>query len=441
VSADSQALLPPGLPPGPELPRSRQTARWIARPVRFLQSLQEHHGDVFTLHLLQEAPWVMVSDPELVKQIFTAPADVLHAGGQKRILEPVLGSKSVLLSDGDEHMRRRKLLLPPFNRDRVAAYEGAMRAAAEAEVARRPLGVAAPAAPWMGAIALEVILRAGFGPVEEERLASLREAIEQLMTYLAEPRRALVALGRRSRLGEDRFAELRELLALADEQVFAEIARRRGRSGERGDDVLSLLLEARHEDGSTIADDELRDELMTLVVAGHETTATSLAWALEQLVRNPEALEQTAAEAADGGGPYTDAVVRETLRLRSPFMVVPRLAMKPFRLGDIAIPPGVAVTPSIPLVHRRPDVYPDPEAFRPERFLERAPGTYSWIPFGGGVRRCLGAGFSMLEMRVVLSTLLSRAKMRVADAEPEPAARRLLVMAPSRGARIVLEPR
>jgi cytochrome P450 len=440
VSAVAGPELPAGLPPGSELPRSRQTARWLSRPVEFLESLQRRHGDVFTIHLLQERPWLMVSDPDLIKQIFTAPADVLHAGEQKRILEPILGPASVLLSDGEAHVRRRKLMLPAFHATHMPLYEATMRAAADAEVRRWPLGAVVPAAPRMGAVALEVIVRTVFGASGGERVACLREALERLMDHVASRRSALVAFGDRSRLRDDRFAELRDLLARVDELVFAEIAARR-RPGEPGDDMLSLLLEARHEDGSPIADRELRDELMTLVVAGHETTATSLAWALERLVRNPDALAGAATEAAAGGGHYIDAVVRETLRIRPAFMAVPRLVRKSFRLGGRLVPEGVAVTPAIPLVHRRPDVYPNPEAFRPERFLDRQPGTYTWIPFGGGVRRCIGAGFAMLQMRIVLSVLLARATLRPTGAAPEAARRKLLVMAPAGGARVLAEPR
>ena len=205
--------------------------------------------------------------------------------------------------------------------------------------------------------------------------------------------------------------------------------------------LLSHLLAARHEDGSPLSERELRDQLMTLVVAGHDTTATSLAWALERLAREPAALERVAAEAAAGGGPYTDAAIKETLRVRPVFLIAPRLVARPFRLGEVELPAGVVVAPSISLVHLRADLYPDPEAFRPERFLERPPGTYAWIPFGGGVRRCIGAGFSLLEMRVALSALLARMTVRVEDPAPERAVRQLLVMAPSRGGRLVVEPR
>lgn len=443
MSGVASSEIPAGLPPGPELPRSRQTARWMARPVGFLQALQRSHGDVFTLHLLQERPWVVLSDPELVRQVLTAPADVLHGSASKRILEPVLGSGSVILAEGEEHMRRRRLLLPAFHGARIAGYEATMRAVAAEAIDRWPSGVAEPAAPRMRAIALEVILRTVFGAAEERRLEPLREALGGLLEYLSlSARAAIVALGDRARLRDSRFAELREAIERTDAAIFAELARRRAGQGPGpGDDVMTLLLAARYDDGAPMSDGDLRDQLVTLVVAGHDTTATSLSWALERLARNPEALERTAAEAAQGGGPYTEAVIQETLRIRPPFMTVPRLVRRPFRLGDLLLPAGVEVAPAIPLVHRRADVYPDPEAFRPERFLERPPATYTWIPFGGGVRRCIGAGFSMLQMRVVLSTLLARATVRAETEEPEPAARQGLVLAPARDARIVLERR
>ena len=433
--------LPAGLPPGSAAPRARQTTRWMARPLTFLRSLQKEHGDVFTLHLLREEPWVMVGDPELAKQIFRAPSDVLHAGEPKRILEPILGPRSILLLDESRHMRQRRLLLPPFHGDRMARYEEAMREAAEAELESWPVGVAGPSAPHMGTITLEAILRAVFGVTEPEHLDPLRDTMRALLDFTADDARVvLVALGEPERLDDERLAGFRDVLARTDEMVLAEIARRRAQPDvERREDIMSLLLQARHEDGSPMSDSELRDELMTLLIAGHETTATTLAWALERLVRSPQALERTVAEAVAGGGPYTDAVIQETLRLRPVFPMVARAVKKPFELGGYTIPPGVTVMPSIALIHRRPDIYPDPDSFRPERFLETPPGTYTWIPFDGGVRRCLGASFSMFEMRIVLSTLLSRVRVRAAEPEPETAKRRVISLPPSRGGRVVLE--
>lgn len=438
----AEGQIPAGLPPAVEMPRARQTARWLSRPLEFLRALREEHGDMFTLHLLQEEPWVMVADPQLVEQVFRAPADVLHAGEPKRILAPMVGPNSVLLLDESRHMRQRRLLLPPFHGDRMARYAETIRTAAEAELRRWPMGAHEASAPHMGTITLEVILRAVFGVSERERLEPLRGALGALLDFTASaPRAVFVALGEPGRLAGERFRGFRRMLERTDSAVLAEIARRRRPGAERGEDIMSLLLEASHEDGSPMSDAELRDELVTLLIAGHETTATSLAWALERLARSPLALARTAAEAADGGGPYTDATIQETLRMRPVFPMVARAVKKPLRLGGYEIPAGVTVMPSIALVHHRPDLYPDPDRFRPERFLERPPGTYTWIPFGGGVRRCLGASFAQYEMRIVLSTLLDQAELQVEDGEPETARRRLLTLPPSAGGRVVLHRR
>jgi cytochrome P450 family 135 len=433
----------PAMPPGSRLPAALQTARWAVRPLPFLRELQRRHGDVFSVQLFHEDPWVMVSDPELVKRVLTAPADVLHAGEGNQILEPILGASSVLLLDEDQHLRQRRLLLPPFHGDRMERYGEVMREVAEAELERWPTGVDAPAWPRMQAITLEVILRAVFGVVERERLDPLRAALSEMLHVTGDTlRMAVLVIAGPRRMAESRLLGFRALMARVDELVLAEIRRHRGYDDlESRDDVLSLLLQARHEDGSGMSDTELRDELMTLLVAGHETTATSLAWALERLTRNPEAMARTVAEAEAGGGPYTDAVIQETLRLRPVIPVVARHVKQPFELGDHLIPAGATITPSILLMHRRPDVYPDPAAFRPERFLERPPGTYTWIPFGGGVRRCIGASFALFEMRVVLSTLLARATVRAAEPQREGTRRRAITLTPSRGARVVLATR
>jgi cytochrome P450 family 135 len=274
----------PAMPPGSRLPAALQTARWAVRPLPFLGELQRRHGDVFSVQLFHEDPWVMVSDPDLVKRVLTAPAAVLHAGEGNQILKPILGASSVLLLDEDQHMRQRKLLLPPFHGDRMERYGEVMREVAEAEVERWPAGVAGPAWPRMQAITLEVILRAVFGVVDRERLDPLRAALSEMLDFTGDNlRMAVLVLAGPQRMAESRLLGFRGLMARVDELVLAEIARHRAYDDlEARDDVLSLLLQARHEDGSGMSDAELRDELMTLLVAGHETTATSLAWALER---------------------------------------------------------------------------------------------------------------------------------------------------------------
>jgi cytochrome P450 len=431
------------MPPGSRLPATLQTLRWMVRPVPFPEERQARHGAVSSARRMQEDPWVMVSDPELIKRVFTAPTDVLHAGEGNQILEPILGPSSVLLLDRDQHMRQRKLLLPPFHGNRMERYGEVMREVVEAEIDRWPLGVADRAWPRMQAITLEVILRAVFGVTDRERLDPLREGLRELTDFTGDMRRmATVVLAGPERLKRHRWLGFHGVMERVDSLVLAEIARHRAYEDlEQRDDVLSLLLQARHEDGSPMSDSELRDELMTLLIAGHETTATSLGWALERLVRHPEALARTVEEAEAGGGDYTDAVIQETLRLRPVIPVVARHVKEPFELGDHLIPVGATITPSIVLVQRRPDVYPEPTRFKPERFLDQSPGTYTWIPFGGGVRRCIGASFALFEMRVVLSTLLARARVSAAEPAPERIRRRSITMTPSRGARVVLAPR
>lgn len=431
------------LPPGSELPPARQTTRWMTQPLSFLRDLHARHGDVFTVRLLREEPWVVVSDPELVKRVFTAPPDVLHAGEGHRILEPILGPSSVLLLDEGPHVRRRRMLLPPLHGSRMERYGETMRAVAAAEIARWPRDVAAPAWPRMHSMTLEVILRTVFGMTDGERMERLRDVLGRLVGYASDGARGvLIALGAPERLDrEGRFADFRDTLSEARGLVLDEVVLRRRARREQSDDVLALLLQARDETGSRIPDEEIRDNLITLLVAGNESTATALSWALERLARSPDSLDRTIAEADDGGGPYTQAVIEETLRLWPVFPLIARRVMQEFEIGDWIVPAGATIAPAILLMHRRPDIYPDPDEFRPERFLERPPGTYTWIPFGGGVRRCLGASFSMFEMRVVLSALLSQVRPVAPEGEAEGPKRRVITLAPARGASVVLVPR
>jgi cytochrome P450 family 135 len=402
-----------------------------------MEDCARRYGDMFTLRISHEGTWVFLTDPDAVKQVFTGDPRLLHAGEANVVLLPVLGSKSVLLLDEQEHMAQRKLMLPSFHGQRMRSYEKVMTEVAVREIERWPLGVPLSAWPTMQAITLEVILRTVFGVQEGERLRRLGDALRQVLAWGTRPQRlALLAA-----IGPRRIAELRvfrRVLDPADELIYQEIRRRREAPDlEERDDVLSLLLQARHEDGSPMSDKELRDELMTLLVAGHETSATSLAWALEALVRHPDALARLRDEVDSGDDAYLDAVLKETLRLRPVVALVLRRLTEPVEIGGRLLPAGVTVAPSIYLLHRRPDVYPDPRAFRPDRFLERPPGTYTWIPFGGGVRRCLGASFAQFEMKVVLRALVSRLDLRAARPRPERRVRRAIIFAPERGGEIV----
>src|SRR3954470_23984931 len=427
----------PALPPGPRYGRALTTIGWFSRPTALLRRCRERYGDVFTLRIAHEGPWVMVSDPDAIKQIFTGDPRLLHAGEGNVILKPMLGSNSVLLLDEKPHMRQRKLMLPPFHGERMKAYAETMREVAERVVASWPEDEPFELWPQMQAITLEVIVRTVFG-VEEtgdiDRLARVLDRTIDWGTYRVTSL-GLFLLGPDHPLTE-RIA--RRKLAEADELVYAQIRRRRAEGGlEERSDILSMLLQARHEDGSPMSDVELRDELMTLLVAGHETTATALAWAIERLVRHPTAMDRLVTEAQEGGTEYAEAVCKETLRMRPVLPIVARLLKRDVEIGGHLLPEGVVVAPNIYLVQHREDVYPDPRRFRPERFLEGQGGTYSWIPFGGGIRRCIGASFALYEMRIVLQAIARSVELRAAQPQSEPVGRRSITLTPRFGAQVV----
>jgi cytochrome P450 len=437
----SQGLRTSGLPPGPDWNLAVSTWRWWRRPLDVLEHCRARYGDTFTYRLPHEGTWVFVSDPESVKQVFTGDPRLLHAGEANIILLPFLGENSVLLLDEPEHMVQRKLMLPSFHGKRMQAYGELMAAIAAKEIESWPADRPLATRPRMQALTLEVILRTVFGLGEGERLERLRNELRSLIEMGTERRWviAMVALGPR-RIG--RFPPFRRALERVDRILFEEIeARRRAPDLAEREDILSLLLQARHEDGTEMSERELRDELMTLLTAGHETTATALAWAIELLARHPEALDRLREEVEAGDEDYVDAVIKETLRLRPVIALVLRKLVEPMEIGGHLLPAGVSVAPSIYLLHRRPEIYPEPERFRPERFLEHPAGTYTWIPFGGGVRRCLGGAFAEYEMKVVLRELVSRRALRPVGSEPERPVRRTITNVPSRGAEVIAEAR
>ncbi|MGH2923984.1 MAG: cytochrome P450 [Solirubrobacterales bacterium] len=425
------------LPPGPDWSLARSFWRWWRRPLEVMEQCRARYGDTFRYRLPYEGTWVMVSDPESVKQVFTGDPRLLHAGEANIVLLPVLGDHSVLLLDEPEHMAQRKLMLPPFHGKRMQSYAELMSTIAAEEIERWPADRPLPTRPRMQALTLEVILSTVFGIEEGDRLTHLRDALSGLLEMLSKTRRAMVLIT----LGPKRirrFPPFRRAMERVDRILFEEIeARRRAPDLAQREDILSLLVQARHEDGREMSDRELRDELMTLLVAGHETTATALSWAIELLARHPEALGRLTEEVVAGEEEYLDAVIKETLRLRPVIALVLRKLVEPMEIGGRLLPAGVSVAPSIYLLHRRPEIYPEPERFRPERFLEHPAGTYSWIPFGGGVRRCLGASFAEFEMKVVLRELVARRELRPVGSEPERSVRRMITNVPSRGAEVV----
>jgi cytochrome P450 len=431
---------PTELPPGPSVSPQRQVLGWIFRPEALMERGRRERGDVFTLHL-PLGPIVAVSDPQLIKEVFTGDADVLRAGEGNRPLEPVVGPDSLLLLDGARHLRRRRLVLPPFHGERLQAYAGDMAQITADDLARWPTGTPFPLEPRLRAITLAIILRVVFGIEDAHRAATLGGLIPQLVPDGGVASLLLLPAMRRDFGPRSPWRRFLAARAAIDRMLYDEIAARRADPGlqERAD-ILSLLLQARDEEGAPLADPELRDELMTLLIAGHETTASALAWTFALLHHRRDLI----ARARDDDA-LIDAIVTETLRLKPPLPLAVRRTSQPIRLGDHLLPAGARIGLCIHLTHRRADLYgPDALAFRPERFMDdNTPATYGWLPFGGGIRRCVGAAFAQLEMRTVLRTVL--AHVDVTPAPPgdraERTRRRAIVLAPGAGARTIVSAR
>ena len=430
----------PALPPGPSAPSLIQTLAWWNRPLAYLERNRARFGKRFTIRLLGIPPFVMLSDPADIKELFTSPADVLHPGEGARILEPVVGTNSVILLDESAHLSQRKLMLPAFHGEKMEKLTDLIAEVTEREVESWPRDTPIVLHPRLQALTLEIILRAVFGLDPGPRLEAIRTRLTEILDIGSKPL-GLIPQLQRAPFGFGPWARFDELSAETDGLIYELIEERR--TGDEGrDDVLSMLLEARHEDGSPMSDIELRDELMTLLVAGHETTASALAWAFERIARTPRVAERLAEEAGSDDETYVTATIQETLR-RRPVLpnVAPRHVNKPITLGGWDYPEGISLVGNAYLVHHDPEIYPDPYEFRPERFLDESPGTYTWIPFGGGRRRCLGASFAQLEMKLVLKAVYGRSVVHPAREGMETPRRRSITISPRVGATVVLSDR
>ena len=430
------------LPPGPSYPSLIQGIGFWTRPLAYLEKLRAQYGKRFTLQFPFAPPFVFITEPDQIKQVFTAPPDVLHPGEGARVLRPIVGSNSVLLLDGDAHMSQRKLMLPAFHGERMERLTDLIAEVTERDVEAWGAEPELELHPRMQALTLEIILRAVFGLDQGERLDAVRERLAQLLAFGDHPLTLFGPPGEGSEEFFKRFGPLKAFFVRrdqVDELLFELIDERRADHADR-DDVLSMLLEARHEDGTPMSNQELRDELMTLLVAGHETTATTLAWAFERLTREPAVLARLTEEVDAGDGDaYLTATIQETQR-RRPVLpnAAPRLVVQPIEVGGWHYEPGVCLVANSYLLHHDPDVYPDPYAFRPERFLDEGPGTYTWIPFGGGRRRCLGASFANLEMKIVLAAVLRAYAVEPVAAGHEIATRRNITIRPGNGSRVAI---
>ena len=423
------------------MPRVLQTVAWWSRPIAFQERCRARYGKRFTVRLLGQSPFVVLTDPEEIKQIFQAPADVLHPGEGAYVLEPVVGRHSVILLDEEPHMEQRKLLLPAFHGDGMQRLSGLMAELAEQEIASWPRGEAVALHPRLQRLTLEIILRAVFGLRQGARLDRLRDRLTKILSFGESPL-SLIPQAQRLLAGRGPMAQLERTRAQTDELIFALIEERR-HDEATGDDVLALLLQARHEDGSPMSEQEVRDELMTALVAGHETTASQLAWAVDRLSREPAVQRRLHDELADADDEaYLTATIQEILRHR-PVLPnpEPRLVKKPVEIGGFTYQPGAVLFAGAYLVQHDPDIYADPYAFRPERFLGSKPGTYTWIPFGGGRRRCIGAAFAELEMKLVLRALLERCDLAPASEKPAVSRRRGITLSPSTAGTAILRDR
>jgi cytochrome P450 len=424
------------LPPGPRMPSTLQAVAWARRPLPFLERCQKHFGDVFTIRVRHSGTWVILADPVDVKRVFTVDHAVLGVGVANSILGPLLGPRSVMLLEEPEHVRRRKLMLPPFHGERMLGYREMMADVTRRELATWPIGEPFELWPRMQEITLEAIVRVVFGPVETDRLERLRFLLRRLTDWMNDPRR----LNLLAAAGPSRFAgngDYRAMMGPVEDAVLEEVRRRQTDPDcTDGADIAAMLGEARYEDGAPMSEQDLRDELVTLLTDG--PTSSLLSWAFERILRHPAELARLRAELDAGErDAYLDAVVRETLRLCPAAPIVVRKLLAPMELGGYTIPAGTTVAPCVHLVHRREEIYPEPLRFRPERFLERPAGTYTWIPFGGGVRRCLAAGYAQLLMKQVIATVVGEVNLRPVERRSERAVKSAIAFVPHRHARVV----
>jgi cytochrome P450 len=410
------------------------------RPTATLEGLRRY-GTRCTIRLPFQPPFIVLSDPAEIKELFTAPADLLHPGAGARVLEPIVGPSSVILLDESDHLEQRRLLLPAFHGERMQQMADVMAQLTDAELDRWPTGEPVTLHPLLQRLTLEIILRAVFGLSAGPRHERLRALLGDVLTFAESPLSVVPALQRVLAWlpSQRRFVRAR---ARVDVELEDLVRERRAAPDPDADDVLAMLLEARHSDGSPMSERELRDELVTALVAGHETTASQLAWTFERLAREPAVVARLVDELDDGtGDAYLSATVTEILRLRPVLPnAEPRLTMRDVTIGGFTYPPGVVLLANAHLVHHDPSIYEDPFAMRPERFLSQPPGTYTWIPFGGGRRRCLGASFANQEMKIVIAAVLRRFELAPAGA-PETSRRRSITFSPSRGATVMLRPR
>lgn len=438
--AEAAELAPP---PAVPLSRRRQLLQINQRQIEFVFRWRRQLGEVFRVRGLVDDHVTLTSHPDHVKSLFTADPSLVPSLTAESPLRPIVGPNSVLTSNGARHLRQRKLLLPAFHGDAIDRYAQMIAEVTDREIERWPLNKTIQLAPRMQAITLEVIMSGIFGITGEPPKGTPEHGLKQAVTFLTQASTMPIAqVGELMNMGRSEPVGLiKRGVAILDRNAFAVIsARRRADDLDQRDDILSMIMRATTEDGEPLSDRELRDELLTLVLAGFETTANSLAWGWERLTRNPDAYDRLrhAVRTGDQADEWIEMTIQETMRTRPVVPLIGRRVMAPWRLGDHVAPAMTPVAMSILLVHHREDLYPEPFEFKPERWVGHKPGTYEWIPFGGGTRRCLGASLAMAEMRVVLATMVRRLELEADRPEPEHALHRNVTMIPRRGARAIV---
>ncbi len=427
-----------GIPPGPRVPRHLLGTQWLLREHGLIERCRRRYGDVFSLKLWTPGLLIVVCDPTEIKRIFTGDPNLLEAGAGNAFLRRVVGLRSLFVLDGAPHLQTRRLMLPAFHIGRIRAYGDLIDELTDAAIDTWPIDKPFSSLTSMHAITFQVILRAVFGIENVEQ----RQELERLLPTLVDSPVLTWPLLRRDfgpHSPKGRYISLHEKVSGL---LFEEIERRRSEPDlEEREDVLSMLMLARDENGRGMDDGELRDQLLTLLLAGHETTAAALAWTFERLVRNPPVLDRLRNKLAEGDEEYLECAIKESLRCRPVVPAAMRHLAEPTEVGGYTIPAGAIVTASVILTHSRPDLYPEPTAYKPERFLDGGADTYTWIPFGGGVRRCIGATFAIFEMKQILKRVLARCELVAPDSRPERPVRRFVTYQPKRGGRIILRER
>jgi len=436
------------LPPGPSL---FATFDFVRNPFRFLDTCARQYGDWFTVRVPGVSPFVFTSDPAAVHEVFLGDVDALHAGEANRPLGAFMGERSSLFLDAPEHLRQRRLLLPAFRGERMASHADAMRTAADNAIASWPIGQQFAIHPQMRAITFETIIRTVFGFADDSTGVELRASLKKLFALYSSRLGTLFSLPA-MRIDAGPWSPWGRAVRLTrgiDAILYAEFARRRKESVEGRADVLSMLLSARYEDGQPLPDAVIRDEMYTLMLAGHETTAATLAWIVNRLLTNPVVMERARAEVLSvlNGAPldpshvgklkYVEAVINETMRLDPVIPNFGRTLTRPLKIAGRDLPAGVTIAPCIYLVHRRLELWPNPEQFNPDRFLDARHSPYTFFPFGGGARRCLGAAFASYQMKVVIAEILSRVELKPVNGYTAHATRRGIAFAPSEGLPVI----